>query len=193
MPVSLNETATMQPSRLNNLLFRLMALHFRLRDRIRPPLNVLREVGLRPGMAVLDFGCGPGEFSLAAGRLVGPDGRVYALDICPLALESVRRAALKQGLGNIRTVPADALAELPEGVIDVVLLYDVLHDIREPASTLSGIYRILKSGGTLSVSDHHLRPQVLSDTVSAGGYFRPVRCGRWTFRFERTPAGGEAP
>jgi len=60
--------------------FRVMSLKFRLRDFFRPPERILREAGIRNGMTVLDFGCGPGGFSLAAAKLVGPGGRVYAAD-----------------------------------------------------------------------------------------------------------------
>jgi predicted methyltransferase len=59
-----------------------------LRDLIRPPRAILREAGLGPGMAVLDFGCGPGGFSVAAVRLVGPAGRVYALDLRPEVIQN---------------------------------------------------------------------------------------------------------
>jgi ubiquinone/menaquinone biosynthesis C-methylase UbiE len=175
----------------SNFAFRLMSLKFRLRDLIRPPLTILQESGLNPGMAVLDFGCGPGSFSVAAARVVGPEGCVYALDIHPLALRSVRRAAARLRLDNLVAISASNLAELDAGCIDVVLLYDVLHHIPDQPSTLADIHRVLKVGGILSVSDHHLRPEVLGTAVTAGGLFRPDGRGRWTFRFARVPAGEE--
>jgi 23S rRNA U2552 (ribose-2'-O)-methylase RlmE/FtsJ len=67
--------------------FRAMSLEFRLRDFFRPPERILREAGIRDGLTVLDFGCGPGGFSQAAAKLVGPEGRVYAVDNHPLNKE----------------------------------------------------------------------------------------------------------
>lgn len=57
----------------SNLDFWLMSWAFRLRDWLHPLAGILHEAGVRPGMTVLDFGCGPGGLSLAAARLVGPD------------------------------------------------------------------------------------------------------------------------
>jgi len=86
---------------LSNLGFRLMALEYRLRDLLRPPDWILRQVGVRPGMDVLDLGCGPGSFSLAAAGLVGPEGSVYAVDIHPLAIRRVGRAANRLGVSHL--------------------------------------------------------------------------------------------
>jgi len=90
--------------------FRLMAINFRRRDRKLPPIKVLQEVCLRTGMSVLDFGSGPGSFSVAAAQLVGPVGRVYALDIHPLAIKYVRRGAEKAGLNNIEAIQGSDLS-----------------------------------------------------------------------------------
>jgi ubiquinone/menaquinone biosynthesis C-methylase UbiE len=170
-----------------------MALEFRLRDMIRPPGKILEEADLRAGMVVLDFGCGPGSFSLAAARRVGHQGRVYALDIHPLAIRSVQRAAARQGLGNLRTILGSSITGLGSNSIDRILLYDVLHDIPEPRLALKDIRRVLKSDGVLSVSDHHLSEEVLIATITADGLFGLTGHGRWTYRFEGTSAGEVPP
>ena len=64
-----------------NLDFRLMSLAFRLRDFRLPRMEILEEVGIQTGFRVLDYGCGPGSYVAAASDLVGPSGKVYALDI----------------------------------------------------------------------------------------------------------------
>jgi len=166
--------------------FRLMALELRVRDLIRRPLKILQEAGIRDGMAVLDFGCGPGSFSLAAARLVGREGRVYALDIHPLPIRSLQRAAAKRDINNIQTMLAGSIAEIPSESIDVILLYDILHDISDPAPAFAEMCRVLKPEGALSVSDHHLQDEALLAAVTAGGLFMLASRGRWTYRFERT-------
>jgi len=169
----------------SDVAFRLMALEFRLRDLLRPPRRILQGAGMQPGMAVLDFGCGPGGFSLAAAGLVGQEGRIFAFDIHPLAVKMVQRIAAKKGIRNLRAIPGSGIDGLPEESLDMVLLYDVLHDIREPNSTLAEIHRVLKVEGVLSVSDHHLRENTILDTVTAGRLFRFCNRSRWTFQFQR--------
>ena len=171
------------PRLQSNLDFRLMSLLFRLRDWLRPPVRILREAGVCSGMTVLDFGCGPGSFSLAAAHLVGPEGRVHALDVHPLALQSVQRAAAKRGCSNVQTILGNNMADFGAQSIDIVLLYDVLHDLSEPAMTLGEIRRVLKPDGVLSVSDHHLSEEKLLTAITAGGCFRLTGHGTWTYRF----------
>jgi ubiquinone/menaquinone biosynthesis C-methylase UbiE len=62
------------------------------------PRETLAEVDIQPGFQVLDYGCGTGIFSFKAAQGLGPEGKVYSLDIHPLALEKVPKGALKKGL-----------------------------------------------------------------------------------------------
>lgn len=172
------------PRLQSNMGFCLMSLAFWLRDMVRPPAKILAEAKLRPGMTVLDFGCGPGGFSLAAARSVGPEGRVYAVDIHPLAVRSVQRAAAKQGLDNVRTIRGNNVAELGAHSIDIILLYDVLHDLPDPKLILEELHRVLKPEGLLSVSDHHLGDEAILSAISADGQFRFAGRGCWTHRFK---------
>jgi ubiquinone/menaquinone biosynthesis C-methylase UbiE len=165
--------------------FRMMSLEFRLRDFFRPPERILREAGIRNGLTVLDFGCGPGGFSLAAAKLVGPEGRVFAVDRHPLALKSVSEAASRRGLRNIRTILGGGPADLAGGSVDVVLLYDVLHGLPEPGPILAEFYRVLKPRGVLSVSDHHMKKEPLLSTLAGDGLFLLAGRNRRTFQFNK--------
>lgn len=170
----------------SSLSFHLMSMKFHFRDWLRPPIKILLEAGVRSGMTVLDFGCGPGGFSLAAARIIGTEGMVYALDIHPLAIKSVRRAAAEQDLGNIRAMTGNSMSEIHRQCLDFALLYDVLHDIQYPVPALVEINRVLKPKGVLSVSDHHLKEASLLSIVTGSGLFRFTKSNRWTFQFERT-------
>jgi ubiquinone/menaquinone biosynthesis C-methylase UbiE len=154
--------------------YRVELLVIRLRDLLRSPTKVLLDAGLGPGKTVLDFGCGPGGFSLAAARIVGPAGRVYAVDVQPLALKAVRKACARRGIDNIEALDGDAEAGVPDASVDVALAFDVLHADPEPASVrtvLSSLRRVLKTDGVLFVRDHHLREEALVDLVTADGLF----------------------
>src|ERR1700739_212576 len=60
--------------------------------------HALRLAGLRPGMRVLDIGCGPGDVSFVAARLVGPTGSVLGADAAPEMIELARTRAAEKGV-----------------------------------------------------------------------------------------------
>jgi len=143
---------------------------------------------VRAGMSVLDFGCGPGGFSLAAGRLAGRHGRVYSVDVQPIALRTVWRRAARQGLGNVIPLSAERIGEIPDESMDMVLAYDVLHIHPEPQwrrDVVGLLHRVLKPKGVLSARDHHLDNTALTAMLTEGGLFRLVTEGRTCVGFER--------
>jgi len=152
-----------------------MAARFRVRDFTRPPARILEEIGVRPGMTVLDLGCGPGSFSVAAARLVGPAGRVYALDTNPIAIKSVQKAAEKERLRNIAAILGGDPLVIPERSCDVALLHDVLHALPDPPATMAGVHRVLKHDGVLAVGDHHMTEAEIVSAATSGGLFRLSR------------------
>ncbi|MGQ9673736.1 MAG: class I SAM-dependent methyltransferase [Candidatus Aminicenantales bacterium] len=81
-----------------NLHFWLMALSYKLRDLLAPRKNILKEVGLKEGALVLDFGCGPGSYLPPLAKIVGPSGKIYALDVHPLAIQMVKRLVARKRL-----------------------------------------------------------------------------------------------
>jgi ubiquinone/menaquinone biosynthesis C-methylase UbiE len=161
-----------------------MVLVFRVRDRVWPPAEALRQAGVLPGHTALDFGCGPGGYSLAAARLVGPAGKVYALDFNPLAVRAVQKAAGKERLGNITAVLADSAADVPNGSVDVAVMHDVLHLLAEPAKVIASLHRALKREGLLCVDDHHMKEAAIISAISSGGLFEVSRSFRGTHCFK---------
>lgn len=152
--------------------FRLMALSLWLRDIFFSPTKILREAGLKTGDNVLDFGCGPGSFSLAAARIVGQSGKVYALDVHTLAIHSVKRKASKKAFGNIETISSDGATGLPEESVDFIILNDVFHELDDPEGVLAELHRIMRPDGTLSFSDHHMNEEEVLSRVTKKELFR---------------------
>jgi len=170
---------------MSNLHFRLMSLSFKVRDFLSPREDVLGEVGIRPGFHVLDYGCGSGSYVLAAAELVGESGKVYALDIHPLAVQSVQNLASKKRLGNVETICSDCKTGLPDSTVDVVLLYDTFHALSDPSGVLEELGRVLKPSGILSVSDHHMKEDEIISNLTNSRLFRLSGKGPATHTFLR--------
>ncbi len=166
-----------------NLMFLGMSFVFKLRDYFRPRERILEEVEIEPGHHVLDFGCGSGSYTKIAAKCVGANGRVYALDIHPLAAKKIQKIASQLGLTNIETICSGCATGLPDETIDVVLLYDIFHMLNEPEAVLAELHRVMKSGGLLSCSDHHMKEQNLIEGITTAGLFELSSRGRHTLKF----------
>ncbi len=169
----------------SNLHFKLMAFSFKLRDLFSPRKNILEEVGIKPGFHLLDYGCGPGSYILPAAELVGKSGKIYALDIHPLAAQTIQEIASKNKLTNIKTITSDCKTGLPDNSIDVVLLYDTLHALSDPKCVLKELHRVLKPGGILSFSDHHMGKDEIVSKISENGLFKLSKKGEKTYNFQK--------
>jgi len=163
--------------------FNLMALSYRVRDALKPRLPYLEEAGIRQGMTVLDFGCGSGSYTAPAARMAGRSGRVYALDRNPAALKATSARAAKAKLTNVKTLLSDGVTGLLNGSVDVVLLYDIFHDLEEPNVILGELRRVLKRSGILSTHDHHLDSLQLTKAIESSGLFRMTCVGALTITF----------
>ncbi len=168
---------------MSDLRFKGMTLLFSIRDFIRPQQEILEEAELQPGFQVLDFGCGPGSYAILTAKQVGATGRVYAVDIQPLAVRHVQTMAARQGLTNIVTIQSDGATGLPEASIDVILLYDIFHMFSDPRKILAELQRVLKPAGRLSINDHHMQERDILAGVTGGGYFKLLRKGKRTYTF----------
>jgi ubiquinone/menaquinone biosynthesis C-methylase UbiE len=167
----------------SNLGFRLMAFSYKFRDLRLPRKNILKEVGIKPGFHVLDYGCGPGSYIVPLAELVGESGKIYALDIHPLAISKVQNIASKKKLANVETILSDCQTGLHRNSLDVVLLYDIFHHLSDPDKILQELHRVLKPDGILSFSDHHMKEREILAEVTNGQLFRPQGKGQKTYTF----------
>ena len=119
------------------------------------PEEFLRQSGLMDGMSVVDYGCGPGLFTMAAANVVGAQGLVYALDIEPKMVALVASRAAEAGLDNVKAaLNKDIVAQLPDAVADFGICALVLHYYDRRAERLSvarELGRLVKSGGQVLV------------------------------------------
>ena len=176
---------------MSDLSFRGLSLWLRLRERFRDTRAELLTNGLEAGKVVLDFGCGVGSYTIPAAQIVGDEGLVYALDMQPLAIRAVERRAQEADLSNVRTILSNGDTALPDGSVDVVLLYDVLHSVPEKKALLAELCRVLKPGGHLLVKPDHMSRDELLDKVYAGNSLSLERERGESFDFKRLDRAGE--
>jgi ubiquinone/menaquinone biosynthesis C-methylase UbiE len=160
-----------------------MAFTFKIRDFFKPRKDIVKEADIREGLLVLDYGCGSGSYITAVAELIGKSGKIYALDIQPFAIEMVEKIAATKQLENVETILSDRKTGLADDSIDRVLLYDVFHDLTDPDGVLEELHRVLKSGGILSFSDHHLKENEIVSRLTKTEYFTLLRKGQKTYSF----------
>ncbi len=170
--------------------FRIMSLGYKFRDLLVSRRHTLTEANIEPGFHILDYGCGPGSYSLAAAELVGSAGKVYALDIHPLAIQMVRDKVSKRGLINVETIHSDCDTGLPAESLDVVLLYDTFHGLSRPSEVLEELHRVLKPYGVLSFNDHHMEEDEIINGVTEKGRFRLLVKGKRVYNFVKDTGKG---
>ena len=132
-----------------------------LRRFLEPPRALLAP-HVAPGMVVLEPGCGMGFFTLELARLVGPSGRVVAVDLQPRMLGGLRRRARRAGLEErieIRRAEAERLGlDGLEDVADLAVALHVVHEVGDPQRFFAEIVHALKPGGRVLVVEprHHV-------------------------------------
>lgn len=126
-------------------------LDSRIRGWLQSPRRLL-EPHVREGMTALDFGCGPGFFTLELARLVGSSGRVIAVDLQPGMLERVcvkiQGTALEPRITLHRSQPDRIGLSTP---VDFALAFYVLHEFRDPAAFLAELRQLLTARGQLLI------------------------------------------
>ncbi|MFX1313193.1 MAG: class I SAM-dependent methyltransferase [Promethearchaeota archaeon] len=168
---------------MSNTHFEFMIKHFEKRDIDYPPHLKIEKTKIKKGDIVLDYGCGPGSYTIAAAEVVGPTGKIYAADIHPLAIKEVKKRAEKKNLNNIETILTDNNTKLGNNTVDVVLLLDILYHLSDPENNLRELYRVLKENGWLYVDDHHLNDDEIISKITNYGLFKYIEKKDKVFTF----------
>jgi ubiquinone/menaquinone biosynthesis C-methylase UbiE len=142
---------------MSNASFRMMLLLFDIIDFFYPHVaRRAKRFGITEGMTVVDYGCGPGRYTVNFAALVGERGKVYALDIHDLAAETVKKRIAKRNLTNVQPILIEGYnSTLPDETADVVCAIDMFFIIKSPSEFLSEIKRIVKRNGILVIDDGH--------------------------------------
>ncbi|OBG20129.1 class I SAM-dependent methyltransferase [Mycobacterium sp. 852002-51057_SCH5723018] len=118
--------------------------------------HALRLAGLRPGMRVLDVGCGPGDVSFVAARLVGPTGSVLGVDAAPEMVALARARAAEQGLTAVQFTHAAIDGIALDKPVDAVIGRFILMHLPDPAATLRRLNSFVRPGGVVAFSENDM-------------------------------------
>ena len=156
---------------MSNSSFRMMILLFDIIDFFYPHVaRRAKRFGITEGMTVVDYGCGPGRYTVNLAALVGERGKVYAIDIHELAVETVKKRIAKRNLTNVQPILIEGYnSTLPDETADVVCAIDMFFIINNPAAFLAEIKRIVKRNGILVIDDGHQPRSVTKQKIFDSG------------------------
>lgn len=116
------------------------------------PQEMLEQLKVTEGMIVCDMGCGDGYYSIQLSKLVGPKGKVLAVDIQPEMLQQLSRRCAEANVENIDMIHGEVYdPKLPEGQVDLVLMVDVYHEFSHPVHMLEAVRKSLKPEGVIAL------------------------------------------
>ncbi len=115
-----------------------------------PTEDVLRRAGITEGMTVLDVGCGVGDVSLSAARMVGPTGRIVGIDRADEALRTARIRAEAARMPWVSFEKADLAAHRDGGGYDAVVGRFILMHLPKPTEPLQKLKALVKPGGIVA-------------------------------------------
>lgn len=148
-----------------------------LRRLLENPERLLRP-HIREGMTVLDFGSGMGYFTLPAARLVGPSGKVIALDIQEKMLSKLKKRAQSAGLlDRVALHLSDPDHISLDEPVDLALALYVVHETPDPRAFFAKMKELLKPSARMLVAEpwfHVSREEFESslEAASAAGFRR---------------------
>ncbi len=145
-------------------------------SKINRAATIIENSDLKPGMSVIDIGCGPGRLTIPLAKKVGPTGKVLAMDIQTAMLDKVKNKSIAANLTNINFLHGGiGDGKLEQNEFDRAMLVTVLGEIPNQEKALKEIYNGLKGNGTLSVTEiifdtHFQRQSTILKLAKATGF-----------------------
>jgi ubiquinone/menaquinone biosynthesis C-methylase UbiE len=125
------------------------------RESEEQPQLVIDALEIKPGQTIADLGAGSGYYSFRIAPLVGPAGKVLAIDIEPRMLEAIAERARREHVGNVATVHSSAQdPNLAPGSVDLLFMVDVYHELEYPYEMMTKVRAALKRGGRVALVEY---------------------------------------
>jgi cyclopropane fatty-acyl-phospholipid synthase-like methyltransferase len=153
------------------------------RDSSQQPDRVVAALDLQPGNRVADLGAGGGYFTFRFAEAVGPDGRVYAIDIDPDMIAYLNDRVTESGYRNVETIEASAAdPRLAPASVDLLFTCNTYHHIGDRTEYFARAKVTLRPGGRVAIIDmngegwfawlfgHATAPETIRSEMEAAGY-----------------------
>jgi ubiquinone/menaquinone biosynthesis C-methylase UbiE len=151
------------------------------RDRWQQPDKVIESLQIRPGDRAADLGSGSGYFTFRLARAVGPEGKVYAVDIDQDMNRALAERAKKEGFANVEVIlakPDDPL--LPPPGVDLIFTSNTYHHIQDRVRYFANLKKYLHGGGRIAIIEfnrnawlpggHYTPSEVIKKEMEQAGY-----------------------
>ncbi len=137
------------------------------RETEEQPQLVIDAFEIEPGQTIADLGAGSGYYSFRIAPLVGPAGKVLAIDIEPAMLEVIAQRARREHIANVTTVRCSARdPNLAPQSVDLLFMVDVYHELAYPFEVMTKVRAALKPGGRVALIEYRAEdPAVLIKPV----------------------------
>jgi ubiquinone/menaquinone biosynthesis C-methylase UbiE len=179
------DTEALAESAIGRIVIRVVAamMESRLRYKFFGPTKILDAAGIRPGMKVLEVGCGTGFFTIPAGRMLGEQGSLIAMDVLQASVETVTKKVEGAGLSNVRVIKGDALdTKLEMESLDEIIVFGVIPAPMLPMEKLlAEMHRVLRPGGVMAVWP----PSWVHRTIAKSRWFKFVGKQRSVYVYRR--------
>ena len=174
--------------KLSNNEFKLMHGIMRLADHVHPHVSGLAgSFGIIPGMTVVDYGCGPGRYTVEFARLTGRAGKVIAVDLLEIALRETEKRVRERGFDNVELRLAEGYdSGIPDATADIVFAVDMFHHV-DPGPFLKEASRIAKPDGLLLISGGHQTRKSIKSAVAASGLWEIEEETRQFLKYGKRP------
>ena len=165
--------------------FRIMSFILSMRDVFVSVGKRINVLGINNGSVVIDFGCGPGSYIERASQLVGDNGRVYAVDVHPLAIKSIKKKISKASLDNVIPILSTGYpVDIKSQSADVIYALDMFHHVKNADVFLKELCRLLKPDGTLFIESGHQPFNEAKDKILKSDCWTIVEEKRNLFEFK---------
>jgi demethylmenaquinone methyltransferase/2-methoxy-6-polyprenyl-1,4-benzoquinol methylase len=123
------------------------------RKKFNDPIKLISKADIKKGQTVLEIGCGSGFFTEEISKQVGNEGKVYATDIHPIAIDEIKKKIRLLGMTNVIPQIEDAIStSFEDNTFDMIILYGVVPAPIIPLRNLSiEMNRILKKDGVCAI------------------------------------------
>ena len=121
------------------------------RDQWQKVPEIFAAMGVSAGSRVGDVGAGSGFFTVRLARAVGPNGRVFAVDVSPAAVRDLKERIAREGLENVEVITGDSTDPRLPGPLDAVLIVNAYHEMSEHQPMLDRIRQALRLEGRLVI------------------------------------------